>query len=142
MVRLIKPVDRADQAIGLNCPLQLYSTAAQMLRQKAVANIADALAMCVIPRKHRDIAFSIEPHRSPVEIGRADPQQSVVDDCDLGMHIDRLTAIIHRLEDTETVISIRSLHALHHPPARDMHRLIFNLALGTLGVDDDDLGAV
>ena len=47
---------------------------------------ADEFEMLVGCRLERQIAFGVRAHRAVVEVGRADPQKSVVDDHDLAVH--------------------------------------------------------
>ena len=58
------------------------------MTEQAVAHALDHVSLVGRCRFDRQIAFRIEPDRAIVQIGRADAQQSIIHDHDLGMNHD------------------------------------------------------
>src|SRR5690606_11588618 len=64
-------------------------TASKMLGQKVLTDAADPASDFRAVCFDRDVTFAVESHRAVAEVGRPDPKDPVVDDRDLGMHLDR-----------------------------------------------------
>ncbi len=89
-----------------------------------------------------EIAFGVEAHRAVVEIGRADPQDGVVDDHDLGVDVDGRSSGGDGMEDAEAIVPIRSLQVPQQQRAGRSHDLFLEPPARRFRIDEDDLGAV
>ena len=87
---------------------------------------ADEFKMLVATCLERQVAFGVRPHRTVVEVGRADPQKSVVDDHDLAVnhHRRRRLPVLHgRIENAQPVGDPGRDERIHEAAAAALHRL-------------------
>ncbi len=91
-------VDRSAQRAGaLDRLAHARRLAAQMLAEQLSAQLADRLAHVVATlRLDRQVALGVQAHRAVGEIRRADAHDLVVDDDELGMHVDARAALQSR----------------------------------------------
>ena len=93
-----------------------------------------------------EIAFAVEADRTVVQVRRADAQEHVVDDDELGMdqHLAFPALAIgdDRVIDPQPVVVIAFAQAADQPVAVGAHHQLFGPAMGFVGLDDDDLRPV
>ena len=89
---------------------------------------ADECKMLVAISLERQVAFGVRSHRPVVDVGRADPQESVVDDHDLAVnhHRHRRPLILHGgIENAQPVGDAGRDERVHEAAATAPHRLRF-----------------
>ena len=90
----------------------------------------------------RQVALGVQAHRAVVHVAGTEAQKAVVDDGQLGVHIDVLALLRNRRVEPEPVVHVGPADDLQHPGARGAHRLFREPALGGPRVEHDDIGAV
>ena len=89
----VQSVDRRDDRAQAADPgREGGAVAAQMLPEERVARPQHGVPVGLVLRLDREIALGVEAHRAVRQIGRSDEQQPIVDDQQLGMHVDRRSA--------------------------------------------------
>jgi len=69
-------------------PDDLVLADATKMPNQAAPNAANEIAVLLARCLERQIAFAVRPHRAIVHVGRADPQEGIVDDHELAVHHD------------------------------------------------------
>ena len=129
-------LDRRDQRAGLRepspRPRSPVTPRCSASRSARIAAIRCAGA-CIgrQPGVDQQVAFAVEAHRAVVQVGRADAQQLVVDDHDLGVDVDVLAALGHRRVDAEAAVAVGLRRARCISRARaGLHHLLLEPAVG------------
>ena len=102
----VQPLDGGDQRSGF----ALRSSDGrgldvEMLPKKAGAEGSDGF-LRILAILERHVALGIEAHGAVIDVARPDPQQSIIDDEDLGVDVDLLTGGVHGREDAEPAAGI------------------------------------
>ena len=95
-----------------------------MFPQEAVAESTDhVLNTRFALRLEYEITFSIKAHGTIVEVGRADPQQFVINDDDLGVHVDTLIVETRHLwpVEAQAVVTVGIEQLLEHTLSQYVH---------------------
>ncbi len=87
-----------------------------------------------------EVALGIEAHRAVVEVGRAHPQQDVIDHHHLGVDIDVPAVLGDGAVEAEAIVPVRLAKLLHEQRPGRSHGLLLEPAGGAPRVDHDHLG--
>ena len=107
-VECIKSGD--DGSVKLNVAGKLGLVRAEVFGKQVVAQVEDRRATGLVPGFDCQVAFGVQPFGAIVEVGRANPDEAIVDDHHLGMNEDLFLAAVpgrnHGIAGAQATVSV------------------------------------